>query len=225
MGTANNLTNNLNTTSNHAVAVLLVAGEAVNKAVEETSTVLLTPIHQMATVVLPRTKAHPRIKDRQLPTTLIILPQASIRVRVHKALVLKVMAQVAGFLVHSGKVTTIISSIMARHIKVRLSNILSSHQCNTIRNTMQLLHHCLPRTTIQIMLHSKGSTNHPSMVHSNLRNFKILINHLHMVTVCHLINMLHSSGLVRHSKPPHSLTIAVVAVVGLSMVVEVMKPH
>jgi hypothetical protein len=80
--------NNPNISSSHAVVVLRAAEEGAHKVAEVTSTVLLTRTSQMDTTVLPKTKAHPRIKLNRLLTTLTIPRQASIKdlARKHTAL-------------------------------------------------------------------------------------------------------------------------------------------
>jgi hypothetical protein len=105
----------------------------------------------------------------------------------------------------SGKVI----SITARHIKVRPSNILNSHQCSTIRHRLPYL----LRITTPIS-HHKEDTNSLSMVLNNLHSFRTLISPL-IVTVGHPINMLPSSGLDRSSMALRSLITAAVVVVGL----------
>jgi hypothetical protein len=116
---------------------------------------------------------------------------------------------------HSG---TVISTT-ARHIRLRLSNILNSHRCSTILRRLPSQHR-----TITPISHHKEDTSSLSTVLSNPHSFRTLTNPL-MVTVGHPINMLPSSGLDRSSMVLRSLTTAVAVVVDLSTVVEDLKPH
>lgn len=194
-----------NTNSRCVVEVLLEADEVVIQAIEAIFMLLLTLIHQMATMDLLKIKVtHPSIKERQLLIILITLLLDSIKFRAIKPRT-------------SGKVTTTISTVdhHIRTIMAHHSNIL--HQCNTTQILPLYLRRTITQTMLRNNLDSTNLTSPPSlpssMGRSNLRNFKIPNNHLPLVTVCHPINKLPSLGLVLRSKDHLSLSLTIGVVV------------